>query len=553
MLRKLLSVASLCVLLSSALPAAAQSSTLLAASDPSQISALDLAKVVAPDGSAWLSVRLKGRTRLAVVTSQSARELAPNAPDWLRALDFVTRVRVAPPSGTPPSCGEASAFPLADSGLPEQALLLATQSASVDSEIELRRELSDAGMTVGVDSIARFVAAAAAPFQLSFYQGASDGGSTAALRLIEQGPGEALPQVIVAGLDSLPSTLIALADRAVLPVGDDLALPSDFAVSYRGGSRSTDYGEARSRWLTENPKQWLSEAQGTHALFDWTAFPNQETLVPAITRYFQGMPFARARACQSRIEAARNRGSLERADYVCEGADDLAVSLAQLGFREPRLSRLFAALPGAGAPLRVESRAPRDPRIEATDFDTSGCPMTAPVPGGMSTPPPVFTPAEPAPSSSEPGPYYEPTTGEPVYVSDGSSCNVVFVSDDSCSGDTSAPPPSSSDSCSGDTTTEDSSDSCSGDSSGDDGPDSCSGDSSSSDGGDSCSGDSDSSSDDSSGCGKSEYDGDTCSGDTKGEAHAALGPSKPRRVRLSLVTLLLAAFALPLRRRTGFR
>ena len=240
---------------------------------------------------------------------------------------------------------------------------------------------------------------------------------------------------------------------------------------------------------------------------------------------------------------------------MCEGADDLALSLTQLGFREPRLSRLFGTLPGAGAgaTVHVESRAPRDPRIEATDFDASDCPVTEPVPGGMSTPPPVFTPVEPAPSGNEPGPYYEPTAGDPVYLANDSSCNVVFVSDDSCSGDTSAPPPSSSDSCSGDTTTEDSSDSCSGDSSSDDGPESCSGDTSSSDGDDSCSGDSDSGSDDSSGCGKSEYDGDTCSGDTKGEAHAALGPSKPRRVRLSLVTLLLAAFALPLRRRTWFR
>ncbi len=77
---------------------------------------------------------------------------------------------------------------------------------------------------------------------------------------------------------------------------------------------------------------------------------------------------------------------------------------------------------------------------------------------------------------------------------------------------------------------------------------------------DSCSGDSSSNSKDSSGCGSSSnsgYDGDTCTGNSAtSKSSAALesgasraAPQGPRRVRLSLLTMLAAGLSLPLRRR----
>jgi len=85
----LLALAGLGVL--SATVARAQPSVLIAASDPAQIRELEVAKVTAPDAPVWLSVRLAGRAKLAIVTSAASVELAPAADAWLRALDYSTR------------------------------------------------------------------------------------------------------------------------------------------------------------------------------------------------------------------------------------------------------------------------------------------------------------------------------------------------------------------------------------------------------------------------------------------------------------------------------
>lgn len=536
--RLLVSSLTLSSLLLGALPAHAQVAALLVASDPARIAAVDLVKVVSTDGSAWLGVRLNGRARLAIVTEEAALEAAPRASDWLRALDFVTRMRVAPPSGSLPSCGDSSALELADSGLPEPPLLGATRTVVLDSELELSRELVAQGVPIDAVQLARFTSLARAPFRVASYQGNAEGGVSAAVRFVAGGGALELPQVIAAGLDSVPVNLIALSTQALVAEGDAAADPSEFAVTYRGGSVTSDYPEARSSWLAQHSEQWLSEAQGNDALFAWTSFPYGETLLPATARYFQALPYARASACQKQIDNARGRASLTFADYVCEGSDDLALTLAELGFREPRLSRLFGALSVAPPPLGLQSRAPRYPRLEATDFDVRDCPPPQP-PGPMSFPPPDSTGSEPQPRGDEQGPvYYEPAPVGPGYVEQSTSCNLVIVGDDSCSGDSSGSEPAA-ESCSGDSSSDDSYDSCSGDSSSDDGPESCSGDSSSDDS-DSCSGD-------------SEYDGDTCAGDTATDSHASLSPKKPRKVRLSLLSFVLAALALPLRRRPRFR
>ncbi|HEY4106158.1 MAG TPA: hypothetical protein VGM44_19800, partial [Polyangiaceae bacterium] len=77
---------------------------LIAASDPSRIAEVQLAKVAADRAPLWLSVRTSGQTELALVTSQANVESAANADAWLRALDFSTRVRVSPPPGLLATC-----------------------------------------------------------------------------------------------------------------------------------------------------------------------------------------------------------------------------------------------------------------------------------------------------------------------------------------------------------------------------------------------------------------------------------------------------------------
>jgi len=338
-------------------------------------------------------------------------------------------------------------------------------------------------------------------------------------------------------------------------------------VSYRLGSAWTDYATERVRWSNENSARWMIEAQATPALFAWTAFPGEGAIAPVVPRYFQAVSTGSARACEARAAMAGLHGSQAASDFECAGAPDLARSMTELGFAEARLSRLIGSVSKAGDHFRVSALPTKNPRLEATDVDRKDCdPVLVAVPGasGDGSSPPAPTAAVGAPpETAEPG--------SPVYQSDG-SCNGAVLgsgSSDSCTGSSTGTDATGSDSCSGDSSSSDpSADSCSGSStSSEPATDSCSGSSSTSDSGsDSCSGSSDTS-DGSSGCGKSEYDGDTCSGSSstgasegKASQSSALllpgdrGAGRRRRpLRLSFLTLLAAALALPLRRRAGSR
>ena len=543
MLRRFIAGAAFGVCLSGANLAFAQSAALIAAADPTELEDVTVAQVMADDSTVWLSVRVAGRTRLALVTSQGSSAEPASAEPWLRALDFATRMRVAAPAGATTSCTATGVPKLADSGSPERALLRAQQVWTSETELDLRRSLADVGLTIDVASATRFSASAAGPFRVAVYEVPAGGASTAALRLTDTGHALELPRIEVAGIDSLPLSFIGLANGAVLPPEDPVD-PSEFPVSYRAADSSTDYASARRKWRAENPAAWLSEASATSGLYSLTVFPTDGQIAAVVSRYFQATSGLSASACEQQVQTAHTRGSQLSGDYECDGADDLARSSAALAFETPRLTRLYGSTSPSGVRFRVLRGGPRLPRLVATDFDGQGCPprsVGAPITTGGE----VSVP-EPAPSEGSGDYYGEP---QPVYRSDGSCNGAVFA--DSCSGDSSTDA-SSSDSCSGDTSSQDpSSDSCSGDT----------GDTSS----DSCSGGSDTSSDDS-GCGKSEYDGDTCSGSSSsGADHAERSSSaalharnrrigqRPRPVRLSLLTLLAAALALPLRRRAASR
>ena len=484
---------------------------LLAAADPSQVSELQVVKVMADDASLWLSVRLRGKARLALVTSDAAVESAPAADAWLHALDFATRMRVAAPPGPLASCGSNAHDGLVDTGLPELALVPTERVETVDSSLSLRKALEEAGIALDAERVARFTEGTPAPYRVQIYVSQGDG-QTAAVRLREHGNATGLPRIDVAG--SVPLTLIALAESAVLPPEESSADPSEFAVDYRASSTSNatcDYLDARAAWLAEHPNGWLVEGQASPALFAWTVSPPNE-LAPAITTYFAGsIP-----GCSASVLRAQARGSRDAADFVCADHDDLSLGVAELDFGELRASRLYGSVPADQLTLRILPSTARTAQLSATDFDTRDCPnsMTV-VAGGASSPapPPAVVVSDPGTGGGE---VSEP--GTPLYTDDG-SCNVTFIDSDSCSGDSSSSDASSNDSCSGDSSSD--------------------------------------SSDDSSGCGKSDgYDGDTCSGNSHGSAGAASSSSSlsrpPRRVHLSLLTLLAAALALPLRRLRSF-
>ncbi|MEI9949194.1 MAG: hypothetical protein WDO74_09470 [Pseudomonadota bacterium] len=536
------------------LSVSAQTAVLLAVGDATQLSELQLAKVMADDSSLWLSVRLHGPSRLALVVAEAGIESAPAAHAWLRALDYATRVRVAAPPGVLSGCASSEQYELADSGLPEPQRVAALEVSSASSELELRRRLADAGLPVDVGGIAQFTSDAEPPFRVVIYDVPAFGGGTEALRLVDRGHAAELPQIALSGARLLPLSLIALAKEGVLPLGQESADPSEFPVAYRALDHGSDYLSARGGWLAQNPTRWLNEVQASTALFAWAVFPANGQIAPVVSHYFEQLSGTPTGSCEARVRAAHARASVNAADFVCDGADDLAQSLTEVGFADLRLSRFFGMVSADGEKFRVAPGLPRSPLLLATDFDDSGCPPDASLPGNAAsdvpdsrTPPPISTPpVVGAPDDA----YYDPTPA-PASQTEG-SCTFTFVDSgtkDSCSGNSS----------SGDA----SGDSCSGDSSSDDsGPDSCSGDASDSSS-DSCDGDSSDSSDDSSGCGKSEYDGDTCSGNSarasgKSARSASVGlrsgsaatdpRPRPRQVRLSLLTLLAAALALPLRR-----
>jgi len=542
---------------------------LISIGDATQLSEVQLAQVVADESTAWLSIHLRGSIRLALVTANSAAEPAPAADAWLRALDYATRVRVSPPPGPLAPCGAMSRFEVADTGLPEARRVVASRVTLEDSELALRRCLADAGLPVDVERIAAFASEAQPPFRVALYEVPAFGGNTEALRFTQRGEPGKLPRIAILGSNSVPVSWIALATNTVQPLAQESADPSEFPIAYRALDASTDYTAARRGWLSRNPMRWLSEGNAGAALFTSAVLPTGVVIDSVIDRYFTEQSGTSGSACEAAVRAAHARNSTDTEEFACNGADDLSRTLSEVGFAPLQLSRFYGALARDGATFHATDSPKGSSLLPATDFDDSGClqAVSPPDTSNGSSEPPGPTPQPPVSTS----PVIIGTPDEashhpaPVDATGRHDESCVLspydsTSQDSCSGD-SRSSDSRHDSCSGDSSSSDSStDSCSGDSRpADSGTDSCSGDSSSSDSGsDSCSGSSDSSTD-SSGCGKSEYDGDTCSGDSAGQGaarakSAALRSSvksqrqPPRRVRLSLLTLLGAALALPLRR-----
>ena len=523
--------------------AGAAPSALIAASDPASVNELELARVAFNPSPFWLRARAAPQTKIAVVSGADGTDPAPNAAAWLGALDFATRVRVTPPLGPLAACSDATGK-LADSGAPEPAVIEPSQISTVSTEVDLRRSLADAGLSVDASEIAAFTANVAAPYRITWFESGERGGDTAAIRVSVTTSGLSVPGVVFAARSSVPATVLALASTGLEPSSGNAFEPTDFAVAYSGADAQTNYTSARAAWLAEDPSRWLTEARASTALFDYTVVAGVGQIEPGASQYFErALGITPGRACFGSVLAAHARGSRSDTDFECGGADDLKLAEIPLDFAEPLVTRLFGSLTSDELALRVSSQPAHDSHVVATDFDATNC---TPAASGMTGVVGVVSGGQGASSSSSSSSSstdgsYANGSGSIDSSGDDSS---VDSSDDNC-GVTVYP-----DSCSGDSSSSSSSD------------DSCSGDSSSSDSSsDSCSGDSSSSDDDSSGCGPSGSKGDTCGGSSESSASvdqtsaglSAPGQStkshRPRKLHLSLLTLCSAALAFTLRRR----
>ncbi|HEY4158704.1 MAG TPA: hypothetical protein VGM29_11430, partial [Polyangiaceae bacterium] len=441
----------------------------------------------AASSASWLSARVPSADRIAIVTPDSATLPSSAASDaWLRALDFASRVRVAPPADFALACqGRAPA--LADSGLPEPARIVANSSNLVGSDLELRRALEQGELDVNVDELAAFEAVALAPYRISWFEAPSTGGATSTLALTQSESTQ--PPTIWLEKCSGVLTMLGLSEHALAPTAGSVSDTSTLRVLYRGLQGSSDYRAAVAEDTLTIPDGWLREAVEPVPWFGFVALAGWGVIDPVSTRYVQNaLNASAADACLAQIQNARLANSTRAVDYECTGASDLSRALQVLDFHDPVLSRYSGALRSAGALALADAElASAAPLLVATDVDASGCAVGT-VNGSPSGGPPNGESAGGVPlegvsesPSGSSGSDVSVDTNTYVEASGGGD------SDEGCGtsspgtgqGDE-EPPASSSDSCSGDSSDgQDSSDSCSGDSSdGQDSSDSCSGDSS---------------------------------------------------------------------------
>ena len=402
----------------------------------------------------------------------------------------------------------------------------------------------------------------------------------------------------------IPATLTVLAPTPVLPDAEHLVTSEDLAPSWRAAHGDSNYPAARSRFLDDGSGAWVTEVVGSTHLFE-PYYPDAQASVPSVVGDFYERIVERGYTCpdwSEWIDAAREQdaaapvvcasGELASkgppacssasgaADALsCDGVADLSLALSGARLNQLVLTRHVGRLPTSST-LVPQATVPshtvklyahalsesvcEDDGVEGAGgaagetgdsgdsggTGTGGGSDTAAASGGSpgigggfwtsgSTPSGIGGSGWGYGGSGATGPlwpdedYPEDDVTVEVHTescSSGSSSD----SDAACSGD------SSSDTEAGD-------DTCSGDSSSDTeaGDDTCSGDSSEGSG-ESCSGD-----------GSADVEGDTCSGASEGgdatcaggSGDCAVGRRGFPRPRLSVVTLCLAAGALPWRRR----
>jgi hypothetical protein len=528
--------------------------------------------------SLWLSVKVvggPGRFAL-VVPAPAGTAVDPSLDAWLEALDAATAPRVRPPKGLL-ACGATTPSSLENLTTAHTPALPPSSVAVLSSLSDLSVFAAKLGLDFSASDAASLAEHPAAAFIGVVYDSKNDAATTETLRFVLPsgapdlglsllGPGEA-PEVV----------LWTIGEGRARVSGAEEVESGDLGVSWAVMVGASNYLARRSQLLSEKQGgAWLLEASGSTPLFVWNVLPSGlGAIAPAVRAYIdtaraQGANVGDTETCLGSIADAREKskqgarvaracapgtlavvpggpascdekpgaGELSAAALRCGDADDLAYALSGLLASDAKLTRL-SGLVGSKTPtstqVLLEPTPSVSPLVTADEADTTGCFLGAGGNGG-------YGGGDPPPAGggygADDGVIVEQRPQTSVDVSCWGSSHSTSSGGDRCGGD------SSSGSSDGDT--------CSGDGSGSssDEGDTCSGDSSSSSSeGDTCSGDSGSADGDTCGGSSSSGGGDSCGGGSSGSGNCSVGRSRPR-VRVSAVSLLLAALALVTRRRT---
>jgi hypothetical protein len=508
--------------------AAAQVLVLTTRGDPPALSHAEVALASGEGGDvAWLSLRVRRGPAAIVAALSETGSTEPAQDAWFRALEDTASPNVLLPSGQT-ECGQRPSF----------VHVSWPRSAGVSGdEVSLERPEDVLALLEAEGLRSESELPTGHRYVVWSWPDSEGEVSTRTLRLVGfRGlvtfePPAAWP----VSVNVLSSTALGMADES----------PSDeLPVTFFAGQRRTDYLSALSGWLGREQRPLL-EARSPTSVFRWSVSDDRVSVPPLVRAYARAaadeLSDVDADICAEELQALAQASP--SAEGGCGAATDAHRALAATGPR-PVLQR-FELLPRD--PIRLDSLLPggarHDPSLRAARLDESACPPIAPE--SPATAPPIG-------GGPEPSPVQPIVEEEPVIVTDRDESCTCSPGREPGYRDTSQTTVS----CGGDTTSSTGDDGCSSDSSStsDDG---CSSDSSSTSD-DSCSSDSSSTSDDScSGSSDSGYDGDTCTGRAAPEAAPKATQQslrgdrggRPRRLRLSLGSLALAAVLLPIRRR----
>jgi hypothetical protein len=471
--------------------------------------------------SLWLSIHARASGRVAIVLpSEASGGVDAPQEEFFSLLDEATSPRIAFPGSQSPTCpANTRGTPEALSFVPRTVQQPSAQRRAyrLTNREDLQAFLADAGVP-NIVGFNEFVNAQTGPYVAAVYD-LQEGQWSAALRADFRASTPQLP-LLFGPETAVRFQAISLANAPVHIAEVYEATVAELVTRYMVATSTSNYAAQRDAFIAEDGEAWVIEASGPRASL-FAGFP-QEKILP--------------------LEAA----------------------FSELGFLEPWITRHAGQLAMSSNPasnmLDLRASAALSPLVSASEFDTRGCFSSGS--SGPSHPEPGHTSDRPAPTHMPPACTVNCRSG---YHDDDDYVSTVVIVDsgDSCGSDSSETS-SSDDSCSGEATSEDDEDcssedpgadsredACSGDSStaDEDSADSCAGDtSSSSDDESSCSGDSSDSSSDSEGCGGPAPDADdaepACSLDNRDRDVR----SRPKRKRLSVLTLFAAALALPLRR-----
>lgn len=421
------------------------------------------------------------------------------------------------------------------------------------------------------------------------------------LRLDEATPIEAWAARLASlgSRELVPVTLTVLAESPVVFAGREVMYPEALSPVWRPASGDSNYVEARAAYFDAEPEAWITEGMGQTQLYA-SYFPDALVEVPSVVTGFRERLEARGHDCpdwsawldDARVDDTRapvgcGPGTLGATGSVpcdsveapnaplgCGEVDDLELALSGARLNDVVLTRHVGRLPLSTTLAAASDGQIQEHTVKVYADRTANCDGETPPEehegsggsdsseatsaggaGGSagtsgSTSSPIATSGGWEGNSSSGiggGDWYGPV--ERREDDDPEPVVVVEVRTESCScTDTSSS--SSEDSCSGSSSSDSGDATCSGDSSSDhEGDDAtCSGDSSGSDSGDTCSGSSSGDAEGATCSGGSEGGDATCSGSTGGDG-CAVGRFGLPRPRLSVLTVLLGAGLLPLRRR----